>query len=83
MSIRTKNYYYDNTPNGKGRLYNITYPDSKSLSFIWNSRDKLTQLTAVEGGIETNIIFSYDEMNRISGYIKTITELGSSPQTEE
>ena len=42
----------------------------------------IIQLTAVEGGIETNIIFSYDEMNRISGYNKTTTEIGIPPQTE-
>ena len=38
---------------------------------------------AVEGGTTTSFSFSYDGMNRISGYIKTITELGSPPQTEE
>jgi len=78
--IDTENYSYDNP---RGRLSNITYPDGKSLSFSWNSRGKLTQLTAEEDETETNIMFSYDGMNRISGYNKTITELGSPPQTEE
>jgi hypothetical protein len=68
---------------GKGRLSNITYPDGKSLLFSWNSRGKLTQLIATENETETNIIFSYDGMNRISGYGKTITEIGGiPPQTE-
>ena len=51
---------------------NITYPDGKSLSFSWNSRGRLTQLIALEGGTNTTFSFSYDGMNRISGYIKTV-----------
>jgi YD repeat-containing protein len=49
LSIRRKNYCYDDTPDDRGRLSNKTYPDGKSLSFSWNSRGKLTQLTAMEG----------------------------------
>jgi len=78
----TENYTY-NDIDGRGRLSNITYPDGKSLSFSWNSRGKLTQLIALEGGTNTTFSFSYDGMNRISGYNKTITKLGSPPQTEE
>ena len=38
---------------------------------------------AVEGGTTTSFSFSYDGMNRISGYNKTTTELGMPPQTKE
>jgi len=40
--------------------------------FSWNSRGKLTQLTAVENQTTTTFSFSYDGMNRINEYIKTV-----------
>ncbi|HXK69939.1 MAG: hypothetical protein PHQ76_06815 [Caldisericia bacterium] len=39
--------------------------------------------SATEGGTNTTFSFSYNGINRISGYGKTITELGSPLQTEE
>ncbi|MCE5222910.1 hypothetical protein LLG10_01815, partial [bacterium] len=62
---------YTYEPAGRGRLTQITYPNTDTLVFSWNNKDQITQITFDDGTTETSYAITYNGMGKVASYTKS------------